>query len=369
MKKAIFLDQATSYHPLKSVMDTLKKTIHPHCLFPLFQNKEFFLEEQRQLESIRSYFGAKKENVFVSTSGGEHAITEVFDLHYHKNIFHSGKQHILVGKMDQVLFDKGLKKLNTLGVVHDYLEADEQGHITEEILLKAITPRTSLVMLSWANPLTGVIQPIADLVKLCNEKDISCHVDASHVIGKLYFSLEDFNIDYLTFDAKPFHGPYKMGGLFMQIQDKIIFREESFPLQLEALDHALAHAKDKIDTMNLEIARLRNTFEKQIVNRIPCAKVLFQDIERLPNVSVIAFPNVASEYLLYLLAQDRIYASIGGDVLLETLLADMRLDPISSKTVLSFSLSYETTQEEIEEAIERICRQYAKAKELLLEGI
>lgn len=371
MKTTIFLDQATSYHPLRSVLDVLKKTIHPHCLSSLFQNKEIFLQFEKGKEAVHSYFDSKKDSIFSFTAGGKQAIAEALDLHYHKEMFHSGKQHILVPKADKGLFTQHLEKFKALGVVYDYLESNLQGHITAEILLNAITPRTSLVMLSWANPLTGVIQPIEDLVKICHEKGVSCLVDASHVIGSLYFSLADMNIDYTTFDAKSFHGPYQVGGLFIQNQNWRVDTEDIFPLQLEALDIALSHAKDSIDTMHLEIARLRNTFEKQILEKIPSARVFFQDAERLPNISVIAFPYVASEYFLYLLAQDRLYASMGGDgqALLETLLSNRGVDPFLAKCALSFSLSHLTTQEEMEEALERICKHYTKAKELFSEGV
>ena len=74
----------------------------------------------------------------------------------------------------------------------------------KEILEEALRPRTSLVSLSWANGLTGVIHPVADLAEACQAKGVCLHVDASYAIGKHYFRFEDLNIDYLTFDGSFF---------------------------------------------------------------------------------------------------------------------------------------------------------------------
>ena len=62
----------------------------------------------------------------------------------------------------------------------------------------------------------------------------------------------------------------------------------------------------------METARLRNQFEESINRAIPEASILFQETERLPNVSVIAFPGVTSELLAFHLAQQDVFASFGG---------------------------------------------------------
>jgi cysteine sulfinate desulfinase/cysteine desulfurase-like protein len=358
MKSFIFLDQATSYHPLGTVREILTQDIHPHSLSSRFQTREFLLKLTKSKQAISRYFGCEKQERLVLTAGGEEALVRSLDLHYHQDIFHSGKQHILIARSDVARVVPYLEKYKSLGVVWESVETNSQGHMTPEILAKAITPRTSLLICSWADAFTGMIQPISDLLHCAQEKGVSCLVDVSQVIGKLYFSLEDFPIDYAIFDAKPFHGPYQVGGVFLRHANTQLIQQELFPLQIEALESALEYARDTIDHMNLEVARLRQLLEATIIAKIPDAHLLFQDVERLPHIAVIAFPYLHREYFLYRLAQENLYAS----TLLEQV--EKSIDPFLAHCCLSFSLSHMTTEEEIEEAAERICKQYNQAKQL-----
>ena len=58
---------------------------------------------------------------------------------------------------------------------------------------RCLSPRTALVSLSWANGLTGVVQPVAEIAQLCRQRDVRLHLDATHVLGKLIFDLTSQN--------------------------------------------------------------------------------------------------------------------------------------------------------------------------------
>jgi cysteine desulfurase len=365
MKAPIFFDQTHSYHPLTQVTEILRKSIHPHALSGM-HSKEAFLQQTAYLDKIRQYLGIDQNSFFYLSAGGDAALDYMLDHFYLQEMFHSGKQQVLISSVDEGLLGRRLNQLKTLGVMSQLVKVNGKGHLTEEILKNTLNPRTALLSLSWAHPLTGIIQPVADIVEACHARGVFCHVDASHVIGKLYFNLADLGIDYVTFDAQAFHGPYSVGGLISS--NKRFFQDPGspLPLQLEALASSLAHASGHIDEMHLEVARLRQSFEQQIVSQIPKAQVLLQDRERLPHISVLSFPYVHHEYFLYLLKQDQLYASIGSaNQSLATILQAMHIESALAQCALSFSLSHQTKQEEIDQAVETIVKRYHQAEKLV----
>ena len=202
-------------------------------------------------------------------------------------------------------------------------------------------------------------------------------MDISSVIGKLYLDLEGSKIDYITFDAKTFQGPYQVEGIFFHNKAKKALWgvEVEASLELEELSVSLEHALENIDLMNLEIASLRHYFEKSLTQQISCVQVLFQNVERLPHISVIAFPYIEAEYMLYLLKEEKLYASMGGGDhgLLSEILKDCQVEPCLANCALSFAFSSKTTRKEIDDAISRIVKCYTKARclceDLVTDGI
>lgn len=368
MVSSVFFDHTSSYHPLPRVIEILKKPMHPHALSSLIRSPELLFKTMEYKKAVAQYLGARQPRECILTAGAQEALRLMIDDVYFQDIFHSGKQHVLT-EAEGVLRD-AVEHLKLLGVVVESMATDQKGHLTPESLRRRITPRTALFSCLWANPLTGVIQPVSDLAAVCRAEGVLMHLDASHVIGKLYFNLADFPVDYVTFDAQPFHGPYLVGGLITQRARTLDAQDQIAPIQLEALEAALSHAQGTIDEMNLEIARLRNSFQQQLLAKIPTAQVLCQDVERLPHISVIAFPYIHQEYFLYLLAQDHVYASIGDghQMLLESVLRSMGVETTLARCAVSFSFSYITTQEEIDYAVECIDRRYRQAQ-TLMQGI
>jgi cysteine desulfurase len=94
--------------------------------------------------------------------------------------------------------------------------------------------------------------------------------------------------------------------------------------------------------------------------------VFFQESERLPNVSAIAFPGIANEALLYHLHRRGVYASIGGGTFQQIglVLAASGIDPAIAHSAVSFSLSRETTEDQIDRAVAIIVDCVAKLRKV-----
>jgi cysteine desulfurase len=356
--RKIYLDHHTASRPHPAAIDAMLPFLLQHwgsSAAPHQMGQELFPHLSKSYQAILEVLGAKESDPFYFFYSGREATRHLYLSHYLEHVRSSGKNHLFTTSVEEASVLMALKPLEELGCHRKILEVNEQGQLTPSTLEAAINPRTSLLSLSWANGLTGVIHPIADLAEVCKANDVRLHVDASYVIGKLYFRFEDYPIDYLTFDGSLLHSPQGTGGLLMK---------EKFPSSLmevsaggmAALSVALEKNCQLFDHLSLETARLRAKFERQIQELVPDSVVFFQSAERLPNCSAIAFPGIESDALLFLLSRKGIYASMGGGRYqkLSHLLIAAKVDEALAQCALSFSLSYETTEEEIDIAVETI---------------
>ncbi len=361
--RSIYLDHHTITKPrdaaiaawLPFLKERWGSTVAPHQM-----GQELFPYLEKGLETILQTLGAASADPFYFFSSSAEAITYLYQSHYFEGIRQTGKNHLLTSNLEEAPVLMALKRLEELGCSGKILPVNTQGQITKESLNQAICPRTSLVSLSWANGLTGVIHPIADLAQVCRERNVKLHVDASYVLGKLYFRFEDFGIDFLSFEGSLIQAPKGTAGLLLKQASAL-----AVPLSMMtginvggvcAVAAALKGIEELCDEMCLETARLRDKLEKGILKGIPGAQVLFSNVERLPNCSCIAFPGVISDALLYLLHRKGVYASLGGGRAqrLTHILIGSGVEEMLAHSALSFSLSSETTEAEIDEAIQTV---------------
>ncbi len=363
MVSRAYLDHHTATRPSPASIEAMLPFFRDHwgsTTAPHQMGQELFPALNRSLESILDVLGAKDEDRFYFFSSGGESISQLYQSHYFDHIRNTGKNHIVTTNIEEAPILMSLKRLEELGCGGKILPVNAQGQLTKEILDEALRPRTSLVSISWVNGLTGVVHPIADLAEACHAKDVRLHVDASYVIGKTYFRFEDLNIDFLTFDGSLLHAPKGTAGLI--VKEKTLFSHSISSMmgtpvgQVVALAQALEEGRSMFDHLCLETARLRDKLEKGILEGFPEAVILFQKAERLPNCCAIAFPGVVADALLFLLNRKGVYASLGGGHCqkLSHILVACGIDETLVQCALSFSLSFETKEEEIDYAIKTI---------------
>lgn len=326
------------------------------------------LQMEESYRAVYEMLGAEENDLFLFTSSGTEAVNQVIQGVYRDVTLETGKNHFLTSSIDEAPQIMAMHCLEKQGCVSRMIEVNDEGLVTAEAVGDAMTPRTALVSLSWANGLTGVIHPVEEIAKVCKERGVLFHLDASHVLGKLYFDLKEIGADFVTFEGSLIHAPQGTGGLWIKEGVKLsplIFGgneqagNRAGPLNLAGLSALSCASKQLVEARDLicmEGARLRNDLEVKVCKGYPEASVLFADGDRLPHITAIAFPGVANEALLFALSEKNLFASIGGgnSQQIGLILEACRVDPIMAQTAVSFSLSRETTDQEIDRAAQVI---------------
>jgi cysteine desulfurase len=289
---------------------------------------------QSRSSMIYELAGASEKDRFIFTSDGAEGVTQVFWSLFLEKARKEGKTHFIVSAFEDLPTMQMAKRLEELGCTIKIAPIDENGKINVDALKELISPRTALISVTMAHGLTGVIQPVDEIVQIAKEKNVLLHLDANYAIGKYPMQFES---DYLTFSGDRIHSVKGSGGLFAKPNAPLvplIFGKSFDAPSFMALSAAAQQAAFYLDSMALEVVRLRDLLEELVGG-----KPLYKDLLRLPNTTAIVFENVHQEALLYFLNRKGVYASMGGSYA-------QRLP----EQALSFSLSRMTTEEEIRKA-------------------
>ncbi|HSX12448.1 MAG TPA: aminotransferase class V-fold PLP-dependent enzyme [Rhabdochlamydiaceae bacterium] len=290
---------------------------------PMVKKLYSSLDIQNKKQTLLRALGAnEKWHLYLTASSAESDFQVLFST-YKDYIQQTGRTHLLTLESEEKTILQPLQMLEAFGIHGKRLPITQ---LTKEILYEKIRPRTAMLSLSWASGLTGVIQPVWDIAQVCKEKEIKLHLNIESVIGKLYFQLGEIEADFFTFN----------GGIIAKEPFTPAFEDlSSDPMDaLDRLQGRLDTAAEQIDHLCMETARLRDQWECGIKQQFPESQILFQNVHRLPHISVIDFPKVHAEALSYLLYQQGIHAQPVGLI------------------SLSFAFSFETSEAEIDHGIE-----------------
>lgn len=296
-----------------------------------------------------------------------------------------------------------VEALEKRGLVTQMVQVDTQGRVDVDDLIRLcrdLASRHDLIMISiqWANNETGAIQPIAalskhlaDLRQELKQAATRCrlvfHTDATQAVGKLPVDLEAVPVDLLTLAAHKFHGPKGVGALYIRRGVRLSPQIIGGPQERErrggtentpaivgvgvAAELAKQFLADDSRLQSLE--RLRDRFEQTLCDRIEIASVNAAKASRLWNTSNVAFRRLEAEAILLGLSEKGVCASAGaacssGSLEPSPVLLAMGIEEPVAHGSVRFSLSRETTANEIDAAIEATCQVIERLSQTLPMG-
>lgn len=219
MARGIYLDNSMaaqpSDHALSRMMPFLKERWgHPSSPHQIGQ--ELFPALAESYKAIYQLLGANDADHFVFTSSGAEAVNHLILSTYTDVTLHTGRNQYVSSNTEEAPALMSIGRLEQYGCVGKMVEVDSHGRVLPESIAEVLTPRTALVSLGWANGLTGVIQPVVEISRVCQERGVALHLDATHILGKLFYDLGDIGADFISFGGDPLHAPRGTGGLYIK---------------------------------------------------------------------------------------------------------------------------------------------------------
>ena len=329
-------------------------------------------------QQVQALLGAAHDHEILFTSGGTEsdttAILSALDTLPERNeIITSAVEHPAVLNLCQYLEKIGRAKIHVVPV-------DAQGRLDLDFFRAALSDKTALVTIQWANNETGVITPVAELAAQAKSVGALFHTDAVQAVGKIPLALKDTAIDMLSLSSHKLHGPKGVGALYVKKGVKLtpLFRggkqergrragTENTP-GIVGLGAAAEICGKHFAEGFARVKNLRDRLERGLLEKIPQCRINGGGAERLPNTCNIAFDYADGEAVLHHLDRAGIAASSGsacasGSMEPSHVLRAMNVPPVALQGAIRFSLSRETLDSDIDRVLEILPGLVARARE------
>jgi len=292
---------------------------------------------------VAALLGANTNEIFF-TSGG----TESDNLALKGVAFANRKKgnHIITTAIEHHAVIHACENLEKQGFTVTYLPVDENAMVRIEDVKNAITDKTILISVMFANNEVGTIQPIKEIGQLAKEKGIYFHTDAVQAVGNYPIDVNEYNIDLLSISAHKLYGPKGIGVLYVRKGVKIESLQqggsqerklrpgtENVP-SIVGLGKAAQLAKLEMVERMAHVQGLRDKLIKGIQEKITDIKLNGHPEKRLPGNVNISFFYIEGESLLLNLDMKGIAGSSGSAC------TSGSLDP--SHVLLAMGMTHET---------------------------
>ena len=321
---------------------------------------------------VARLLGAPRAREVVFTSGGSEGIASAFWAAHRRHpdrprMVLSAVEHSAVVRNAEVFGQRGLEIVT--------IPVDGEGRLDRERLMREIDERCALVSLMWANNETGVMTDLRGVADACRRHGVTYHLDAVQAPGKTPLNAPDSGADLITISGHKFHGPKGTGALW--VRDGFPFEAlvvggpqegekragtENVPGIVglgRAASLAREHARDA-DALD-RLARLRDHLETGILERVPGTRAHGSGAPRVPNTTNVCFEGLEARSLLILLSEQGVEVAAGSACHAtrsgpSPVLLAMGCSESDASSSLRFSLSRETTREELDLALEEVVR-------------
>jgi cysteine desulfurase len=250
-----------------------------------------------------------KEIIFTSgaTESDNLAIKGVAEMYREKG------NHIITAVTEHKAVLDTCKRLEKYGYRVTYLPVQKDGLIDLDDLKRAMDDKTILVTIMAANNEIGVLQPIEEIGKLCRERGVVFHSDATQAVGKIPVDVNKQNIDVMSISAHKMYGPKGVGALYVRRKNPRVqisaiidggghergMRSGTLNVPgIVGLGKACALAQEEMPQESCRLAGLRNRLRDRITSRLDETYINGSMEHRLPGNLNISFAYVEGESLL-----------------------------------------------------------------------
>jgi cysteine desulfurase len=396
LKLPIFMDSQSTTPVDPRVLEAMIPYFTEKFGHPASRNHPFGWEAEGGVdvarEQIAKLIGARDPKEIVFTSGGTEAIN--LALKGVAEMYREKGNHIVTTTIEQRATLDVCKRLERQGVEVTYVPVGRDGLVDVEAVRAALTDKTILISIMFANNEIGTIQPVAELGKLAKEKGIIFHTDATQAVGKIPVDVEAMGVDLLSATAHMLYGPKGVGALYVRRKNPRVriapmvdggghergMRSGTVPVPLVVgFGKAAEISREVMAEESKRLAALRDRLQEQIVSKADEAYVNGHPERRLPHNLNISFAYVEGESVLMGLNKEAALAS-GSACTSATLepsyvISALGVDSELAHSSIRFGLHRFSTEEEVDfvarktvEVILRL-REMSPLYELAKEGV
>ena len=288
--------------------------------------------------------------------------------------------HIITSKIEHKAVLDPCRQLEREGFEVTYLDPNEDGVITLEMLKKHIKDETILVSLMHINNELGSVTDIEEIGNFTRENNIIFHVDAAQSTGKVNIDLSNLNVDLMSFSGHKTYGPKGVGALYVRRKPRVRlealihggghergFRSGTLAThQIVGMGEAFKIAQDEMEKDNKLIKKLSDIFYEEI-SKIEEIFLNGNEKNKVPNITNVSFAYIEGESLIMALQDVAVSsgsactsASLEPSYVLRAL---GRPDELAHSSI-RFSFGRFTTEEEVRSVAETTKKVVAQLREL-----
>lgn len=368
MHNTIYLDNAAATPVRKDVLDAMlpyfsERYGNPSSLHEKGLEASQAIEASRK--SIAKILNCKPEEI-IFTSGGTESINLAI-----KGIAFANKargNHLITQKTEHDAVLESCRWLETQGFEVTYLNVDKFGVANPKDVEKAITKKTILVSIMYANNEIGTIQPIKEIAEICKKKKVYFHTDACQASNYLDLDVQRLGVCLMTLNGSKLYGPKGIGLLFVRkgacVAPLLHGGGQEFELRsgtenvpgIVGLAKALELAQAEKENESNRLTKLRNKLVDGLL-KIPNIKLNGHPTKRLPNNVNVSIAGIEGESCLLMLNERGICASTGSACSSKSLepshvLLAIGLPHQQAHGSLRFSLGRDTTEADVDYVLE-----------------
>ena len=332
----------------------------------------FGIQARRAVEAARekvaTALGAQPREIILTGCGTEsdnQAIKGVMFANRGKG------DHIITSRIEHKAVLQTCQYLEKQGFRVTYLPVDEYGLVNPDDVAQAITGRTVLVSVMFANNEVGTIQPIAAIAQVCRERGVYFHTDAVQMVGKLPIDVNELRIDLLSLSAHKFYGPKGVGALYVRKGVKVDpllhggHQEWGRRAATEnvagivGLGRALELRLGEMDAEAERLTALRERLYAGLLARIPHVYLNGHPSERLPGTLNVCFEYIEGEGIIMGLDLAGVAVSSGSactsaELSPSHVLLAMGVRPAVAQGSIRFGLGRENSEADVDYVLEKL---------------